>query len=107
MASSSMLSKLKQYKDLRSQAKSVQSVLSEETVHADGAGGKVNIVMDGNQKIMSLDIDESLLAPEHKEKIQQGVIDAIAASTKKIQKVMAKKIQSGEMEMPDISGLKQ
>lgn len=101
-----MLSKLKQYKDLRSQAKSVQSVLSEETVHATGAGGKVNIVMDGNQKILSLDIDDGLLAPEHKAKIEKGVQEALEDATKKIQRVMAKKIQSGEMEMPDISGLR-
>lgn len=101
-----MLSKLKQYKDLRSQAKNVQSVLSAETVHASGAGGKVNVVMDGNQKILSLDIDESVLAPEHKTKIEKGVQEALEDATKKIQRIMAKKIQSGEMKMPDISGLK-
>lgn len=101
-----MLSKLKQYKDLRSQAKTVQDVLSKETAHGSGASNKVNVVMDGNQKIMSLDIDDSLLSPDNKEQIQKGIIEALEGATKQIQKIMAKKIQSGEMEMPDISGLR-
>ena len=102
----SMLTKLKQFKDLRSQAKTMQSALSHETAHGNGAGGKVNVVMDGTQKIMSLDIDTSLLSPEHKKKVEQGVIDAIGGATKDIQKIMDKKIQSGEMTVPDLSSLK-
>ena len=43
----SMLTKLKQFKDLRAQAKTMQSTLSHETAHGSGAGGKVNVVMDG------------------------------------------------------------
>ncbi len=104
---SSMLSKLKSYKDLRSEAKNVQSVLSTVTVHGEGAKKQVNVVMDGNQKILSLDIEDALLAPEHKETIQKGIIEAMESASKKLQREMAKKIQSGEMKMPDISGLKQ
>jgi len=37
----SMLTKLKQFKDLRAQAKTMQSALSHETAHGSGAGGKV------------------------------------------------------------------
>jgi DNA-binding protein YbaB len=57
-----MFQKLKQYKDLRDSAKEAQSVLSKETVHADSVGGKIGVVMDGNQQILSIDIDPSLLA---------------------------------------------
>lgn len=102
-----MFQKLKQYKDLRDTAKEAQNALSSVTVHADAAGGKVGIVMDGNQKILSLDIDESLLAPEHKEKIEKGVKDAIENAMKKLQKEMMMKMRSGELEMPDLSALQQ
>lgn len=102
----SMLTKLKQFKDLRSQAKTMQSALSQETAHGSGAGGKVNVVMDGTQKIISLDIDAALLTPDNKKKVEQGVSDAIGGASKDIQKIMAKKIQSGEMKVPDLSTLK-
>lgn len=102
----SMLTKLKQFKDLRAQAKTMQSALVKETAHGSGAGGKVNVVMDGTQKIMSLDIDATLLSPDSKKKVEQGVIDAISGASKDIQKIMAKKIQSGEVTMPDLSSLK-
>lgn len=101
-----MLTKLKQFKDLRAQAKTMQSVLTKETAHGSGAGGKVNVVMDGTQKIMSLDIDVTLLSPDNKKKVEQGVIDAISGASKDIQKIMAKKIQSGEVTMPDLASLK-
>jgi hypothetical protein len=100
-----MFQKLKQYKDLRDTAKKAQSVLEKETVHADAVGGKVGVVMDGNQKIVALDIDASLLAPENKEKIEQGVKDAIENAMKKLQRLMLEKMKSGELEMPDISKL--
>lgn len=100
-----MFQKLNQYKDLRKQAKDLQSVLSDVTVHADAAGGKVGVVMDGNQKIMSIDIDESLLSPDNKSKIENGVKDAIESAMKKVQKEMMLKMKSGDLEMPDLSKL--
>lgn len=100
-----MFQKLKQYKDLRDTAKSAQSVLEKETVHADAVGGKIGIVIDGNQKILSIDIDDSLLTPSEKGTIEKGLKEAIESANKKLQKVMLKKIQSGELQMPDISGL--
>ncbi len=100
-----MFQKLKQYKDLRDTAKTAQNVLSGETVHAEGFGGKVGVVMDGNQKILSIDIDESVLAPAHKSEIEKGVKDAIEEAMKKLQRVMLKKMKSGELEMPDMSKL--
>lgn len=100
-----MFQKLKQYKDLRDSAKKAQSVLSSETVHADAAGGKVAIVMDGNQKIIALDIDPSLLAPEHKKTIETGVKECMEKAMKKLQMVMLKKMKAGELEMPDVSKL--
>ncbi len=100
-----MFQKLKQYKDLRDTAKEAQSVLEKETVHADAVGGKIGVVMDGNQKIISIDIDESLLSPENKEKIEKGIKEAIENAMKKLQRVMLQKIKSGELQMPDMSNL--
>lgn len=80
-------------------------MLSKETIHADAAGGKVAVVMDGNQKILSIDIDPSLLSPDNKKKVEEGVKDAIEGAIKKLQRVMLKKMQSGELKMPDLPGM--
>src|SRR3990167_527336 len=104
--SMSMFNKLKQIKDLRLQAKELQKTLSQETVHESAAGGKVNLVMDGNQKILSVDVDAELLSPDKKETIERGIKDAVNGAIKKLQTQMAKKMQKGEIEMPDLSSLK-
>lgn len=100
-----MFQKLKQYKDLRDTAKKAQNVLETVTVHGDAAGGKIGVVMDGNQKIMSIDIDDSLLSPENKSTIEKGIKEAIEKAMKKLQREMMTKMKSGELEMPDMSNL--
>ena len=95
-----VFSKLKQFKDLRSQAKSLERVLAEETVHADAKGGKIQIVMDGNQKITALSIDPSLLAPEKKREVEDGIKEALDGVIKKAQRVMAEKVKGSGFSLP-------
>ena len=95
----SMLSKLKQFKDLRSQAKTLQDTLSHESVSVSEVGGKIKLSMDGNMKITTLDIDAIWLAPGNKAVIEKGVCAAFEDATKKIQRVMATK-------MKEMGGLK-
>lgn len=100
-----MFQKLKQYKDLRDQSKQLQSVLSQETVHVDTLGGKMAMVMDGNQDILSIDIDDSLMTPENKAKVVKGFQDLTASAKKKIQYMMIEKMRKGELQLPDMSKL--
>ena len=53
-----MFNKLKHLKDLRSQAKSIQSALSEKSVTVEKGGVKVKI--NGNLEITSLVLDDAL-----------------------------------------------
>ena len=99
-----MLNKLKQFKDMRSQAKELQSKLSEESTTVKAAGDKIVMTMDGNLTMTALAIDDELLAPSMKEKLQEGIKDAHASAMKKIQRVMAMKMK--EMGgMPNIPGM--
>jgi DNA-binding YbaB/EbfC family protein len=100
-----MFQKLKQYKDLRDQSKKMKSTLEKETVHADAAGGKIGVVMDGNQQILSIDIDESLFAPQHKQTVEKGIKEAIEGAMKKLQRLMIEKMKSGEIQLPDLTKL--
>lgn len=96
-----IFSKLKQYKDLRDQAKTMQSALAEETVHTDGSGGKIHVIMDGNQQITGLDIDAEMLQPGKKEELQKSLKDTINSAVKKAQMAMAKKAKEmGNFNLP-------
>jgi DNA-binding protein YbaB len=90
-----MFSKLKQFKDLRDQAKTLQGALAKESLTIEKGG--IKLVMNGNMEITSLSIDDSALKPGLNNTIKDAANDAI----KKTQRVMAKKMQ----EMGGMPGL--
>lgn len=99
-----MFNKLKQYKDLRDQAKTMQSALADETVTVKSAGGAVVLTMDGNLSLTGIAIDDELLAPEKKNKLQEAIKDAHKDALKKMQRVMAMKMK--EMGgLPNLPGM--
>jgi DNA-binding protein YbaB len=88
-----MFNKLKQFKDLRSQAKTLQNALKEEKVDVEKNG--IKVTMDGNQEIVSYSIvDSSLLSPERKEDLEKGFKEATNSAIEKTKRVMAQKMQS-------------
>jgi len=82
-----MFSKLKQFRDLRSQAKTMQDVLSQETITEEKNG--VKIVLNGNMEIISINLNESLSKTSQEEAIKNCLNEAI----KRAQRMMAKKLQ--------------
>lgn len=98
-----MFNKMKQFKDLRKQAKTLESTLAQETAEGRGAGGNVVITMNGNQQITNVFIDPALLTPDSKTRIESGIKEALVDANKKVRDIMMKKMKSGEIEMPDFS----
>lgn len=99
-----MFSKLKQFKDLRSQAKTMQNALAGETVYADANGGKIQVVMDGNQHVNGVQIDPDYLRPEKKQDLEKHLQDAFNDGVKKSQMAMAKKAKEmGNLNLPGLS----
>ncbi len=99
-----MFNKLKQFKDLRDQAKTLQDTLSKESVTVNASGNSVVLTMDGNLNITGLAIGDDLLSPEKKEKLQNAIKEAHTDALKKMQRVMAMKMK--EMGgLPNIPGL--
>ncbi len=88
-----MFEKLKQIKDLRSQAKTMQNALSGESVTVDRNG--VSITINGNLEITALTIADSLNPSQSASLIKELLNDAV----KKVQKIIAQKMQ-------DMGGLK-
>lgn len=83
-----MFSKLKHIKELRDQAKTMQTALAKETVNVEKSGIKVS--MNGNMEIISLSIGSDMA----KESLEGLLTDVVNDAIKKTQRLMAQKIQS-------------
>ncbi|MFP4514714.1 MAG: YbaB/EbfC family nucleoid-associated protein [Parcubacteria group bacterium] len=90
-----MFNKLKQFKDMRSQAKDLQSKLAQEHVTEESNG--VEVKLNGNLEIESIKINTEL----EKDYLERTIKDLTNKAIKKAQKIMAKKMQ----EMGGIPGL--
>lgn len=90
-----MFSKLKQFQDLRSQAKTMQNALAQETITEEKNG--VRVVLNGNMEVTNLTLNESLSKNSQEEILKNCFNDAV----KRAQRLMAKKLQ----DMGGIPGL--
>jgi DNA-binding YbaB/EbfC family protein len=90
-----MFNKLKQIKDLRSQAKTMQSALSQESITVEKGG--IKVVINGNMEVSSVSINQEL----SKDSIEGLLVEAVNEAIKKTQRLMAQKMQ----EMGGLPGL--
>ncbi len=91
-----MFNKLKQFKDIKDKAKTIQNALAQESAEGSAGWGKVKVKIDGNQQILNVSIDEG--AMDDRSKLEGMIKDATNEAIKKIQQVMSTKLK-------DIGGL--
>jgi DNA-binding protein YbaB len=90
-----MFNKLKQIKDLKSQASQLKTALADEK--AEGLSESVKITMNGNQEVIDVEILQEVIREKMQEDIKRATNDAI----KKVQRLMAQKMQEmGGFNMP-------
>jgi DNA-binding YbaB/EbfC family protein len=97
------IGKLKQVLEMRKAAKNMQSALSDVVVVGEAAKGLVKVHMDGNQKITQVEIDPSLLNLDKQTTVQEGIVDAHRKAQRQLQEIMAAKVRSGELKLPDLN----
>lgn len=96
-----MFSKLKQFKEMRHKAKNLQNLLAEEKAEASAAWGKIKMTMNGNQEVISVNVDNDLLID--KEKLESAIKDVTNEAIKKTQRLMAEKLRGqGDFKWPGI-----
>ena len=88
-----MFTKLKQFKDMRSQAKKMQGALANESVTARSAGDSVVLTMNGNLEMVGLAIADDLLNTDKRERLQNAIKEAHGDALKKMQRIMAMKMK--------------
>ncbi len=82
-----MFNKLKQIKDLRSQAKTMQNMLADESITIDKHG--VSITMNGNMEITKIILPKDT----DTNKLESSLTACFNDAIKKTQKIMAQKMQ--------------
>lgn len=86
-----MLDKMKQLYELQKKAKEVQKELRDTEVEACSADKAVCIVFNGEQHIVDVKIDESLLSADRKRDLEQTIVKVTAEAISKTQALAAEK----------------
>jgi len=90
-----MFNKLKQFQELKNQAKTIQNMLAAEKVEIERDG--IKLVINGNQEVISLTLPENIDKNQLENRLPQIFNEAI----KKVQRLMAEKISAnGGLSMP-------
>ncbi len=100
---SGMMGKMK---DLQSRMKEAQEQLGGITESAESGAGLVRVTINGQKKIVGLEIDNDLIKPEDKEMLQDLVVAAMNKAMEKIEpKIKDHLQQSTQGMLPNIPGL--
>jgi DNA-binding YbaB/EbfC family protein len=98
-----MLNKYKKFKELKKQAKTMETELATVISEGSAAWNKVKITINGNRNLIDVKIDKSMMSPENKDALQSAIKDAFKDATgTKFQMKLAKKMQ----EMGGLDALK-
>ena len=86
-----MFEKTKRLFDLQAKAKKLQAALRELDFTGVELGGKVKVTVSGEQKIIGIEIDDSLISAEEKTSLIKFLTQATNAALKRAQQAAANK----------------
>jgi len=88
-----MFDKAKRMWQLQGKARAIQKELRDLEFEGVELGGKVRVVVNGEQKVQSVEIAEELLSPSEKEAVQKFIRQAANAAITKAQQASAQKMK--------------
>ncbi len=88
-----MFDKMKQLMEMKGQADRLKKELDAVTLDINEVKG-IKIALTGSQEIRSIEIDESLLTPANKKRLEADLIRSLNVATKKVQQVAAQKMMA-------------
>jgi len=87
-----MLDKLKDLHSMRKEAKELQSALAKEQMTGSSKDGYFRVTMDGNQNVLRVEIDESIVGDRYR--LESNAKEAFARALDALKKLMASKFSS-------------
>ncbi|MDP2939036.1 MAG: YbaB/EbfC family nucleoid-associated protein [Candidatus Omnitrophota bacterium] len=98
-----MLDKMKKIFELQGKISQIKKELQATTVEATRSDGGIKIVMNGEQRVLSLDISDALIVAQDKERLKKDLQDCINEAIKKAQELATQKAK--EITGLDIPGI--
>lgn len=103
MDMSNMFGKMR---EMQSKLKEVQENLDHITAEGESGGGMVKVIVNGRKKVISVNIEESLMTPQDKEMVQDLVVAAINSAIANVELKSNEEIKkTTEGMIPNIPGL--
>ncbi len=84
-----MFGKMKELMELQKKAKEMEKAMGAMKVEKSTRDGKIRLVMNGNQKMESLNIDTSLFAPEQKSYVEKTLTELVSEAGEEVKKKSA------------------
>ncbi len=82
-----------------------QEALAQKTVEASAGGGMVNVVMNGNQELISLKIEKEVVDPDDVEMLEDLIIAAVEEARQKIKEMVEQEMfgLTGGIKIPGLN----
>jgi len=97
---------MKQATELKSKMEAMQAELDRIEVEGSAGGGLVTLVISGKGELRGARIDDSLLKPDQKEILEDLIVAAHADARRKLEAMLAEKMQAMTGGLPLPPGLK-
>ena len=86
---------MQQAQAMQKQIEEASNAINDMEFEAEASNGLVKVVMNGENKILNIDIDSSILVPEDKEMIEELIVIAVNNANQKVEEY--KKERFGSM----------
>ena len=97
---------MKQATELKSKMEAMQAELEQIEVDGTAGGGMLTLKLSGKGELKAVQIDDSLLKPDQKEIIGDLIVAAHADARRKLEAVLAERMQALTGGLPLPPGLK-
>ena len=95
---------MKMFRQFQKQMEKVQDELKQMTVEATAGGGAVKVVATGDQRVVSIDIDPSVIDPEDAEFLSEMILVAVNDAIEQSQELAKSKLGglTGGLKIPGL-----
>jgi DNA-binding YbaB/EbfC family protein len=93
---------MKQAAEFKSKMEAMQAELDQVEVEGTAGGGLVSVKLSGKGELRSAQVDDSLLKPDQKQILQDLIVAAHAEARRKLEALLAERMQSltGGLSLP-------